>query len=163
MFTHFIFQAFKLCSTGEEGFDLSYDSLTSDKAKAALEKRIKDSGDFAKTLSQMEPIGIEGDEEVEDGNQEGTVVNYDEIDSSKTLEEEIADLMTSGGVEEVADPMAIDAEEEIADPMTTDVVDNPLDEDEVCVGTNLEEFVGYEFSTRAATTVWMKWDTKRSH
>ena len=37
--------------------------------------------------------------------------------------------------------------------MTTDAVDNPLDEDEVCVGTNLEEFVRYEFSTRAATTV----------
>lgn len=138
MFTNYIFQAFKLCSTGEEGFDLSYDSLTSEKAKAALAKRVKNSKAFVNSLSCMEPIGTEEDDEV-DGDDEGErTVEYDEIDSSKTLEE-------------------------IADLMTTQTADDPSDEGEVCIGTNLEEFIGYEFSTRAATTAWMKWDTMGSH
>ena len=33
-------QAYKLCSTGEGGFDLSYECLTSEQARTALKKRI---------------------------------------------------------------------------------------------------------------------------
>lgn len=131
-----IFQAFELCSTGKDGFNLSYDSLTSEKAKTALAKRMKDSKDFADTLSQPEPIGTEDDDEIADDDDEHNTIGHDEIDSSKTLDEEIADMVA------------------------LDVTDGPSDEDEVCVGTNMEQYVGYEFSSQAATTAWMRWNTK---
>jgi len=100
--------------------------------------------DFTDTLSQSAPVGMEEDDEVTDGDDE-VVVEYDEIDSSKTLEEEIADFMAQG------------------------TVDGPLggplggDEEEVCVGTNLEQYIGYEFSSQTATNAWMKWDSTESH
>ena len=46
-----LFQAFKLCSTGEGGFDLSYECLTSEWAKAALAERIETSPEFAKSVT----------------------------------------------------------------------------------------------------------------
>ena len=137
LFTNWISQAFKLCSTGEEGFDLSYSSLTSEGAKKALAERIKNSQDFSDTLFRAEPMGVEDNEAIANGDQEESTVEYDEIDSSKTLDEEIADLMTIPGV---------------GDPS-----------EEVCVGTDLEQFIGHEFSARAATTAWMKWDAKSVH
>ena len=91
------------------------------------------------TLSLFGPVDEE-DEATDDDNSEG-VVEYDEIDSSKTVEEEIVDLMAASAV------------------------DGSLDEgqDEVCVGTDLEQYIGYEFSSQAATAAWMKWDSKGSH
>ena len=62
---------------------------------------------------------------------------YDEIDSSKTMDEEIASFMVM------------------------DKVDEPSEDDEVCVGTDLAQFIGHEFSIPSATTAWMKWDVKR--
>jgi len=53
-------------------------------------------------------------------------------------------------------------EEEIADLMAGGAVDD-LEEDEVCVRTNLEQYIGYEFSSQTTTNSWMKWDTKGSH
>ena len=49
--------------------------------------------------------------------------------------------------------------------MALGVVDGSLDEgeDEVYVGTDLGQYIGYEFTSQAATNAWMKWDTKRSH
>jgi len=133
-----LFQAFKLCSTGEDGFNLSYESLTSEKAMKALSEWMKNSKDFTDTLSRVGPIGVEEEEEEVTGDGSEKAIEYDEIDSSKTVEEEIADLMAGGAV-------------------------NDLEEDEVCVGTNLEQYIGYEFSSQTATNSWMKWDTKGSH
>jgi len=135
------FQAFKLCSTGEDGFNLSYESLTSEKAKKALLERMKNSKDFTDTLSRTGTIGTEEEEEEEEWvtNNGSKVIEYDEIDSSKTVEEEIADLMAGGAVDDL------------------------VEDDEVCVGTNLEQYIGYEFSSQTATNAWMKWDTKGSH
>jgi len=99
---------------------------------------MKSSQDFLDTLSQVEPVGTE-DDEVVDEVQENSTVEHDEIDSSKTLGEEIADLMTAPGV------------------------GGSSDEGEVCVGTDLEQFIGYEFSVQAATTAWMRWNAKGSH
>jgi len=99
----------------------------------ALAERMKDQ-DFANTLgSQPEPLGTEDDEVIGDGD--GDVL-HDGIDSSRTLDEEITDLMTSG------------------------TSDGPSDEDEVCVGTNLEQYIGYEFSSQTATSGWMQWNKK---
>ena len=72
------------------------------------------------------------------GDQEGNSIIYDEIDSSKTMDEEIANFMVVG------------------------TVDEPVEEDEVCVGTDLAQFIGHEFSIPNATAAWMKWDVKRS-
>jgi hypothetical protein len=82
-------------------------------------------------------MGEEKDGGTADGDGEGFIVEYDETDSSKTLDQEIADLMTVPGV------------------------DTPSDE--VCVGTDLEQFIGHEFSAQAATNAWMKWDAKSTH
>src|ERR1700743_1039612 len=125
-----------LCSTGEEGFDLSYNSLTSESAKKALAERIKNSQAFSMTLSRAEPMGVENDEDSAGGDQEDFAVEHDEIDSSKTLDEAIGDLMAIPGADDLSD--------------------------EVCVGTDLEQFIGHEFSARDATTAWMKWDAKRN-
>jgi len=67
--------------------------------------------DFVNTLSLPEPIGTEDDEVVDNNN--GDAIQHDEIDSSKTLNEEIADLMSLGAR------------------------DGPSEQDEVCIGTNL--------------------------
>ena len=69
------YQAYKLCSTGEDGFDLSYKCLTSERAKTALAKQIADSSEFAASLQQPEIIGEEGNEEL-DGDNTNAVV-YD--------------------------------------------------------------------------------------
>jgi hypothetical protein len=123
---------------GKDGFNLSYESLTSEEAKKALSEQMKNSKGFADTLSQLEPIGTEDDDEVTDNHSGGTV-EEDEIDSSKTLSEEIVDLMAAG------------------------MADGPSDGDEVCVGTNLEQYIGYEFSSRTATNAWMQWNSKGSY
>ena len=60
-----------LCSTGEEGFDLSYNSLTSESAKKALAERIKNSQAFSMTLSRAEPMGVENDEDSARGDLSG--------------------------------------------------------------------------------------------
>jgi len=97
--------------------------------------------EFVDTLSQSGPVGTEEDDEVTEDD-EKEVVEYDEIDSSKTVQEEIADFMAKGSVDGQL------GEEE---------------EEEVCVGTNLEQYIGHEFSSQAATNAWMKWDTNVSH
>jgi len=51
-----LFQAFKLCSTGEDGFNLSYELLTSEKAMKALSERMTNNKDFTDTLSRVGPI-----------------------------------------------------------------------------------------------------------
>ena len=83
-----------------------------------------------------------------------------EIDSSITVEEEIADLMAGGAVGRAGD--AVDQAGGAAD-QAGGAVEDLLEEDEVCVGTNLEQYIGYEFSSQTATNAWMKWDTRGSH
>ena len=85
-----IFQAFKLCLTGEDGFNLSYESLTSKEANEALSERMQ-SKDFTDTLPQFGLSGVEEDDDEVTGYDDEGAVKYDEIDSSKALDEEIAD------------------------------------------------------------------------
>jgi hypothetical protein len=98
------------------------------------------SQEFIDTLSGMEPIGIEEDDEnYLPSDQKGDAVIYDEIDSSKTIDEEVIALMTA------------------------DMEDGVSEDGEVCVGTDLSQFIGHEFTATAATNAWMKWNVKRSH
>ena len=92
------------------------------------------SQEFTDTLHEPEPIGTEEDPP---DNQEGNHIIYDDIDSSGTMDEEIAGFMVMG----LADESSV--------------------EDEVCVGTDLSQFIGNEFSIPNATAAWMKWDVKR--
>jgi hypothetical protein len=86
------------------------------------------SQEFIDTLSGMEPIGIEEDDEnYLPSDQKGDAVIYDEIDSSKTIDEEVIALMTA------------------------DMEDGVSEDGEVCVGTDLSQFIGHEFTATAAT------------
>jgi hypothetical protein len=95
------------------------------------------SQEFTDTLYESETVGTAEEEEELSDVQEDDSIIYDEIDSSKTLDEEIANFMVMG------------------------TADEPSEEDEVCVGTDLLQFIGHEFSMVNATTSWMKWDVKR--
>ena len=88
-------------------------------------------------------MGEEGDEELDDGDEVGVVV-YDEIDSSKMINEEVEDLM-------LQEPRGL-------------LMDNP-DTNSDCddlriVGKNLERYTGHNFSSHMATNLWpwMEWD-----
>lgn len=83
-------------------------------------------------------MGTEDDDSNPLTDEAANSVTYDEIDSSKTVGEEIADLMTGdvGKVSELSE------------------------EGEVCIGTDLSQFIGYEFSAPDATTAWMKWEKR---
>ena len=89
--TNLAYQAYKLCSTGEDGLDLSYECLTSERTKTALAKQIADSSEFAASLQQPEIIGEEDNEE-SDGDNTNAVV-YNEIDSSRMINEEVEALI----------------------------------------------------------------------
>ena len=111
--------------------------MTSDEAKEALAERMNNQ-EFSKTLYEPEVIEIEDDNGDLPNDQGDDHITYDEIDSSKTVGEEIAHLMVNGKE------------------------DKASEEDEVCVGTNLSQFIGHVFSIPDATTAWMKWDAKKS-
>ena len=95
-----------------------------------------DSQEFTSTLYDPETVEIEEAEELSN-DQENNSVICDETDSSKTMEEEIANFMVMGTADEISE------------------------EDEVCVGTDLSQFIGHEFSMTNATTAWMKWDARK--
>jgi len=111
--------------------------LISEEAKTAVAKRMK-SPEFANTLAGMVPMGTEDDDSNPLSGQGVNSIIYDETDSSKTVGEEITDLMTRG----------------------VGTVSELTEEGEVCVGTDLSQFIGYEFSIQGATTAWMKWNAR---
>ena len=53
--------------------------------------------------------------------------------------------------------------EEVADLMTGGAGEEISEEGEVCIGTDLSQFIGYEFTARNATAGWMNWDANSSH
>ena len=121
--------------------DLSYKCLTSERARAALTDRISASTEFAKSLRRPETTGVEDSEELDEDDQ-GDEVVYDEIDSSKLIDEEVGALI-------LQNPRNI----------TMDKPDSDGDDVQI-VGTNVERYTGYEFSSRGATNLWMEWDAQ---
>lgn len=93
------------------------------------------SQEFINTLHEPEPVGEEEEEALSNDQGDNSVI-YDEIDSSMTMDEEIANFMVTGTAVE------------------------PSEGDEVCIGTDLSQFIGHEFSMRNATTAWMNWNIK---
>ena len=79
----------------------------------------------------------EGEEIKEDGSMGEYAVPYDEIDSSRTIDEEVGALI-------LQEPSHIGA---------------GLDLDDVhIIGSYVERFTGREFTSCAATREWMEWD-----
>ena len=94
----------------------------------------------------------EGDEEDQDddddNNNDG--VNCDEIDSSKTVDEAIADIIDCTPADCLAD-IYVDGEAEAL---------SELDAEDRGAGINLDMWVEHPFSVCNATRRWMEWNGK---
>lgn len=121
--------------------------MTSKEARALLLEQISTDQEFYKSLRRRDEGDEEVDQEKDQGDDDG--VCYDEIDSSKKINEAIQDVMESTPADSLGD---IYADEE-------DGLDESDAEDRG-TGTNLGRYVGNDFSTRDATTRWMSWNAK---
>lgn len=70
------------------------------------------------------------------------VVPYDEIDSSRTIDEEVEALV-------LQQPSYLLANQADAEPEHDDVH---------VIGTHVEKYTGHKFSSYVATCEWMEWD-----
>jgi hypothetical protein len=92
-------------------------------------------------------MGAEDEEESsEDDSMDGDVIPYDEIDSSKTINEEVEALI-------LQKPSHI-----LIDPVDTELGDDGDDDGVHIIGTHVESYTGYDFSPHVATSGWMEWD-----
>ena len=141
-------QAFQLCSTGEKDSNLSYGSLTSKEARKHLLKRISEDQKFYKSLDRFDP----GEEDQDDGDTDGDnqVVHYDEVDSSKTIDAAIKDVLRCTPTGSLTEIYADD----------NSGLSSESDSENRGTGANLDMYTGAEFSTCNATEGWMEWDSK---
>jgi hypothetical protein len=109
-------------------------------ARDTLAERTTASPEFAKNLSRPETMGAEDDEELDEGDPTDEVV-YDEIDSSRTIDEEVEALILQKSGHLEGEPGAESNHGDVH-----------------IVGAHVERYTGYEFSSRTATSWWMAWD-----
>jgi len=126
---------------------ISHESLTSQETLRLLLSHISTDKEFYNSLNRQD----EGEKENQDGNDDhggdgdhGKMVCYNEVDSSKTIGEAIADVIGSTPADCLADIYA-DKWERLSDSDTEDRG----------VGMNLDMYTGHEFSTCGATGQWM--------
>ena len=112
--------------------------MTSEQAKTALANRIAASPEFERSLHRPEITEAEDEESDEADSVDQNAVLYDEIDSSRTLNEEVGALILQGP----------------NNPLVNQTDVEP-DNDVHIVGSNMERYTGCEFS---ATKEWMEWD-----
>lgn len=104
--------------------------------------------EFYKSLKRLDEG--DGDEEQEGvHDDEEKVVCYDDIDSSKTIDEAISDLIGYPSADCPADIYAEKGEELIES-----------DAEDGGTGINLDKYTGPEFSTCDATGKWMEWNSR---
>ena len=115
--------------------------MTSKRAIVALAERAAASPDFAKSLQWPDAPG-EGEGDYIDEDNQGDEVVYDEIDSSRTIDEETLDLI----LQQSRHPLAHEPDAD------SDHNDHQI------VGANMERYTGHEFSSHTATNSWMDWD-----
>ena len=87
---------------------------------------------------------VEANEIDEDEGEDGVegVVRYDEIDSSRTVDEEVGAFI----LQETNNPSVSQRDAE-------------LDHDDVhIIGTHVERYTGHEFPSHTYTSEWMAWD-----
>jgi hypothetical protein len=122
--------------------------LVSIEARELLLERINTDTIFFKSL-KMPDEGDEEDQDDDDDNDNGGV-NCDEIDSSKTVDEAIADIIDCTPADCLAD---IYADEEVEASSESDAEDRGA-------GINLDMWVEHPFSDCNATRRWMEWNGK---
>ena len=69
-------------------------------------------------------------------------VSYDEIDSSRTINEEVESLILQG-------PSSLPVNQNNA---------GSDDEDVHVIGTNVDRYTGHRFSSSTVNSEWMEWD-----
>ena len=87
---------------------------------------------------EIEDNGMDEDEG--EDRAEG-VVQYDEIDSSRTVDEEVEAFI----LQETTNP-------------SVSQLDAGLDHDVHIIGAHVERYTGHEFPSHTYTTEWMAWD-----
>jgi len=123
--------------------------LTSKEARKLLFQRISEDQKFYKSLNRFDP-GEEEDQDNDDANGDNQVVHYDEIDSSKTIDAAIEDVLKRTPTGCLAE---IYADIDDGSPSESDSEDRGT-------GNNLDIYTGVEFSTCNATEGWMEWNSK---
>ena len=100
----------------------------------------------------------EGEEEAEDDDGDdggnGEMVYHDGIDSSKTIDEVVKDTIKRAPAENLADIYADD------DGDDGDGLFSESDSESRGAETNLDTYIGPEFSTYDSTLGWVEWDSK---
>ncbi len=117
--------------------------MTSEHARAALQDRIAASPEFSRSLQCPATTGVEDEEESsEDGSMGQDAVLYDEVDSSRTIDEEVEALMLQR-----------------SSHLVTDQANAESDHDDVCiVGAHVERYTGHVLPSHAVNGEWMEWD-----
>ena len=117
--------------------------MTSERARAALTVRIAASPEFSRSLQRPTTTGIEDEEESSEGDSMGQdAVLYDEVDSSRTIDEEVEALMLQR-----------------SSLLATNQADAESDHDDVCiVGTHVERYTGHVLPSHVVDGEWMEWD-----
>jgi hypothetical protein len=100
---------------------------------------------FFESLKRID--GGEEESDQEDISDNDEVVGYDEIDSSKTINEAIQDTIRRSPANCLGDIYA-DEEDKL----------NESDSEGRGAGINLGKYIGDEFTARNATEMWMNWD-----
>ena len=127
--------------------NLSYESLTSKEALKLLLQRVGEDPKFYQSLSRFNPG--EEDKDDDDTDEDNQVVQYDEIDSSKTIDAAIEDVLRLIPAGSLAEIYADDSE-----------LLSESDSEDRGTGANLDMYTGAESSTCNATGRWMEWNSK---
>ena len=116
--------------------------MISERARAALKVRIATSPEFSKNLQRPETTEAKVEEEKSGNDAVSEVVSYDEIDSSRTIDEEVEALILQKPNHLFRSPADVES-----------------DHDDVhIIGMHVEKYTGLEFSSHVATGGWVEWD-----
>jgi len=125
--------------------------LTSKEARHLLSEWISTDQEFYQSLKRSDQGEDQDDTDSDDndGNNNG-MVDHDEIDSSKTIDTAITEIIERTPANSLADIYGGEDDGLLGE---SDVEDRGT-------GTNLDRYIGHEFSTCNATGGWMEWNSK---
>jgi len=124
--------------------------LTRKVARQLLLERIGTDKEFYRSLKGEDNGGEEEDDGDNSNDGDNGMVYYDEIDSSKTIDATIADVLTCTPADCLAD---IYADEYSGSSSESDAENRGT-------GVNLDMYIGDKFSNCNATEGWMEWNSK---
>ena len=124
--------------------------MTSKEARQLLFERVSSDQEFYRSLRRSDEGAEEDQDDNSDNSSDDGVVCYDEIDSSKTIDTAIADVIESTPADCLAEIYAYEGDRLLDESDTEDKG----------TGVNLDIYTGHEFSTCNATGEWMEWNSK---